>query len=241
MNLFRKPADFDAFEAVLEETLARVPMRVLAYCLMPNHWHLVLWPQADGDLARFMQRLTITHVRRWLEHRRLVGTGAVYQGRFKSFPIEEDSHLLTAMRYVERNALRAGLVERAESWRWCSLWRRVSGSVEQKALLSEPPVVIPGLIPGALPGAFPGARGWLRWVNEPQSEAELKSLRRCVSRGQPLGTEAWVKQVTKRMGLESTFRARGRPKNGTGSLLIPTTRLPCPLPPPAHAKPLMRS
>ena len=112
MQLFEKPGDYEAFDRVLNETLQAAAMRLLAYCLMPNHWHLLLWPEHDGDLAAFMQRLTITHVRRWQENRRYVGLGHVYQGRYKSFPVEEDEHFFAAARYVERNALCANLVLR---------------------------------------------------------------------------------------------------------------------------------
>jgi len=122
-RIFAKDGDYAAFERVLCETLAKKPMRILGYLVMPNHWHMVLWPEHDGDLASFMQRLTTTHVRRWHLHRKTVGCGHLYQGTYKSFPIDADEHLLTVLAYVERNALRAGLVERAEDWRWSSLWR----------------------------------------------------------------------------------------------------------------------
>ena len=105
-RIFAKDGDYAAFERVLCETLTRKPMRVLGYLVMPNHWHLVLWPECDGDLAAFMQRLTTTHVRRWHLHRKTVGCGHLYQGTYKSFPIEADEHLLTVLAYVERNALR---------------------------------------------------------------------------------------------------------------------------------------
>ena len=82
MRIFEKEHDYEAFERILEETLERQPMRICAYCLMPNHWHLVLWPKKDGDLAAFMQRLTITHATRWQRHKHQVGYGHVYQGRF---------------------------------------------------------------------------------------------------------------------------------------------------------------
>jgi len=118
-------------------------MRICAYCLMPNHWHFLLWPERDGDLAAFMQQLTTKHVRRWQLHRRRVGYGHVYQGRYKSFPVEEQEYFYQLVRYVERNALRAALVERAEAWRWSSLWRRTSGTAEQKQLLSDWPVAYP--------------------------------------------------------------------------------------------------
>ena len=120
MQLFENPADYQAFEQVLRETLDESSMRICAYTVMPNHWHLLLWPECDGELARFMQRLTITHVRRWQQHRGYAGLGHVYQGRYKSFPVESDEHFWVVARYLERNAHRANLVLRAEEWRWSS-------------------------------------------------------------------------------------------------------------------------
>src|SRR5438270_7729787 len=101
--LFQKDGDYEAFERVLAEACARVPVRLLAYCVMPNHWHLVVWPKADGDLSRFTAWLTLTHTQRWHAHHHTAGTGHLYQGRFKSFPVQEDDHLLIVCRYVERN------------------------------------------------------------------------------------------------------------------------------------------
>ena len=198
MRLFHSDGDYLAFENILEETLAVQPMRVCAYCLMPNHWHLVVWPKHDGDLAAFMQRLTVTHVTRWQRHKKQVGYGHVYQGRFKSFPVSSDDYFYQVVRYVERNALRAGLSKRAEQWRWSSLWRRESGSTEQQKLLSEWPL--------------PAPSRWAGLVNEVQTEAELQALRKCVNRGQPFGPESWIEQCVRKLGLESTMRPRGRPK-----------------------------
>ena len=101
--------------------LEKHPIRLLAFCLMPNHWHMVLWPEQDDQLTAFLRWLTHTHTQRWHAHHHTAGTGHLYQGRFKSFPIEQDDHLLTVLRYAERNPLRAGLVSRAERWRWSSL------------------------------------------------------------------------------------------------------------------------
>ena len=115
MRLFLKDGDFEAFERIIEQTLETCPMRILSYCLLSNHWHLVLWPERDGDLGAFMQKLTITHARNWQVYRRRVGYGHLYQGRYKSFPIEDDEHFYQVVRYVERNALRAKLVRRAEN------------------------------------------------------------------------------------------------------------------------------
>jgi putative transposase len=122
MPIFEKPADYLAFLRLLEEGRERVGVRLLAYCLMPNHWHLVLWPRRAQDLSDYFRWVCTTHVRRWRAHRRSGGEGHLYQGRFKSFPIQRDEHLLAVMRYVEANARRAGLVERAEDWPYGSLW-----------------------------------------------------------------------------------------------------------------------
>ncbi len=197
-QIFRKDADYAAFEQAMAETRERIPMRLLAWCLMPNHWHLVLWPRHDGDLSDYLRLLTLTHTQRWHATHRTVGTGHLYQGRFKSFLVEADDHLLTVCRYVERNALRANLVRKAENWRWGSLWRYRHGKKDEQTLLNPWPVTRP--------------RNWAGYVNRPQSTAELEVLRRCVNRGAPYGSDTWVQRTAKLLGLDSTLRSRGRPR-----------------------------
>ncbi len=109
-HIFHKDADYAAFERIMSEGSQRLPMRICAYCLMPNHWHMILWPLSDGDLSRWLRWVTNTHTQRYHAHYHTSGTGHIYQGRFKSFPIQSDPHLLIALRYVERNPLRAKLV-----------------------------------------------------------------------------------------------------------------------------------
>jgi putative transposase len=198
LPIFEKTADYESFERILEEGVERVSMRLLAYCLMPNHWHLLLWPQDDGDLSRFMAWITLTHTQRWHAHRGSAGEGHLYQGRFKSFPVQEDDHYYSVCRYAERNALRAKLVTRAERWRWCSLWRMVEGDRVTKSLLAKWPVTRP--------------RRWLELVNAPQTQGELAAIRRCVQRGSPYGDENWTERTVQKLGLESTLRPRGRPR-----------------------------
>jgi putative transposase len=199
LTIFRKDADYQAFERILAEALEHVAgMRLLAYCLMPNHWHLVVWPRHDGELSDFGHWLTLTHTQRWHAHYHNVGGGHLYQGRFKSFPVQEDEHLLTLLRYVERNALRAGLVKQAEDWQWNSLWRRQTGAAEKQRWLSSWPVPCP--------------RNWLSFVNAAHTEKELERLRQSVHRGQPYGEDVWTERTAKRLNLESTLRPRGRPR-----------------------------
>jgi putative transposase len=196
-RIFEKRGDFEGFERVLGEGHARIPARILAYCLMPSHWHLVLWPSRDGDLTRFVAWVTLTHTQRWHAHHQSAGVGHLYQGRYKSFPVQSDEHFLTVCRYVERNPLRAGLVAHAEDWRWSSLWHQAKGR------FSTPPWLAPWPVERR--------RNWLSWVNAPQSAAELEALRRSVRRGQPYGSGVWVQETAKMMQLNSTLRAPGRP------------------------------
>ena len=142
-TLFETPEDYAAFERVLQEAVERTGMRVLAYCVMPNHWHLVVWPRQDGDLSKFMGWLTLTHTQRWHASHGTVGTGHLYQGRFKSFPIQADEYFLTVCRYVERNALRANLVALAEDWAYGSLYHRLHKTEFAQAVLSKWPVPQP--------------------------------------------------------------------------------------------------
>jgi putative transposase len=213
LPLFECPADYELFEHTLQQAHQRVAMRTLAYCIMPNHWHLVLWPRADGDLAEFMRWLTVAHTQRWHAAHASAGTGHVYQGRYKMFPVQarrvslaqrrqgvldKGNSLWTVLRYVERNALRAGLAARAEQWRWGSLWRRTAGDAEQRALLTDPSAGWPG--------------DWIRWVNRPQTEEEERAVAECIARGRPFGAPDWVAAAAARLGLQTTLHPRGRPR-----------------------------
>ena len=198
LPLFQKDGDYEAWERVLRSALEEHPMRVLAFCLMPNHWHMVLWPREDGQLSEFVRWLTHTHTMRWHAHYHTAGTGHLYQGRFKSFPVETDEHFYTVVRYVERNALRANLVRRAEQWRWSSLWHRQAKESTLQSSLHTWPV--------------PERKNWLALVNQPMTESELDAVRRAVRRGSPFGSERWQGRVAKRLGLQFTLRPRGRPK-----------------------------
>jgi putative transposase len=198
MTIFSTDGDYEAFERVLLEAVERTGTRLLSYCVMPNHWHLVVWPRKDGELSKFIGWLTLTHTQRWHAHRRSTGSGHVYQGRFKSFPVADDEHFYTLARYVERNPLRANLARRAEEWRWGSLYRWLRGTAEDREVLAP----------------WPLARkaGWLDHVNRPLTDAELLAVRQSIERGRPFGGEAWSDRAVRRLGLETTLRPRGRPR-----------------------------
>jgi len=199
LKMFRKARDYEAFEPVLLDAVRRPDApNLLAYCLMPNHWHLVVRARARTDLSTWMQWLTVTHTRRWHTHYRRVGEGPLYQGRFKSVPVQEDGHFLTLCRYVEANPVRSGLVPRAEEWRWSSLWVRENGPTELRAALGDWPVDRP--------------RGWRAAVYRDVDEESAARVRKAITRGPPLGTAAWVARTATRLGLQTTLRPRGRPR-----------------------------
>lgn len=201
MKIFDKDRDYLAFEKTLKEAKEKHPIRVLAYCIMPNHWHLVLHPFRDNDLSEFMRWLTLTHTQRWNTHHHTIGYGHLYQGRFKSFPVQKDEYFIQLCRYVERNPLRAKLVKKAQDWRWSSLWIREKGTLEQKRLLSPWPIN--------------PSRNYLKIINQPDSKEVIKEIRESVNRGRPYGRESWIEKMAKTLGLKSTLRQRGRPRKST--------------------------
>ncbi|MBN2128294.1 MAG: transposase [Sedimentisphaerales bacterium] len=196
MHLFHKDADFGAFERVLAESLALYPVDLLTYCLMGNHWHLVVRPRTDTALGQWMGWVGVTHVRRHHAHYHTRGGGHLYQGRFKSFPVQDDSHFLTLCRYVEANALRAGLVKRAEDWPWCGLHARRHHRTKMK--LTPWPVDRPP--------------NWIKAVNQAIDEEDLTELRTSVNRGRPWGEKTWVQRTAHRLNLTFTLRNAGRPR-----------------------------
>ena len=199
-TVFHKDADYAAFLKLLKQASERIPMRLLSYCLMPNHFHLVVWTLEEGDLSKWMQWLMTSHVRRY--HRHYQSSGHVWQGRFKSFPIQSDNHLLTVMRYVERNPVRSTMVpvRKAQDWPWSSVGT-LPRDVEQVPLIHPGPVV--------------RRKNWLEWVNKPLAKYELEAMATCISRGRPYGEESWSKRIAIRLGIESSLRPRGRPRKQT--------------------------
>lgn len=195
-TLFRKEDDYHAFERILVDALRDFPVDLLAYQWMPNHWHMVLRPRENGAMSRMLQWAAMTHAARHHAHYQTVGNGHIYQGRFKSFPVQTDDHFFVVCRYVERNALAAGLVSRAEDWKWGSLWNWNSGSSRMK--LAEWPL--------------PRQPNWIERVNCPLNEREEKQLKQAIARGRPFGDAGWIETTARRLDLESTLRNRGRPR-----------------------------
>lgn len=197
-TIFKTAKDYAHFESLLEEAKELLDMRILAYCIMPNHFHLVLYPRNDGDMSEFMRWLTTTHVRQYRVETESIGHGHLYQGTYKSFPVEKDEYLTTLIRYVEQNPLRAKLVNHAEDWKYSSLYRRLKGTPKQQKLLAKLPTALP--------------HNYLKEVNTIYNEDVLNMIRRSVQKGTPLGSERWVQQVIATHKLGSTVRGPGKAK-----------------------------
>lgn len=196
-TVFHEPCDYAAFLGLLADAAERPrAARLLGYCLMPNHFHLLLWPKGDGDLSRYMQWLLTAHVRRY--HRHYRSSGHVWQGRFKAFPIQKDEHLLAVWRYIERNPLRANLVRRSAEWPWSSLGEGTASDGRR-----------PPLAPSPIDRPTP----WERWVDRDLLEPEVDRIRGSIARGTPYGTPVWTKRIANRLGLLPSLRPLGRPPN----------------------------
>lgn len=208
-ELFVKDEDYAAFLRAMDQVQQRLAVPVIAFCLMPNHWHLILKPSKNGELSEFMRLLQVTHTQRHHAHYHTAGTGPLYQGRFKSFPFDGKAYAETVIRYVERNALRTNLCRRAENWRWGSAWCRYGkGAAMPTWLLPE--------------SSWPVRPGddYLTWLNRPQTATEIDALRECIRRGRPYGGDEWVWKTASKLGLESTMRPHGRPRVRAGTGII---------------------
>ena len=194
-RVFHKSCDYLAFLRFMYEAQIVVPMRIVGFCLMPNHFHFTVWPESVEALSEYMRILMNLHVRNYHQHYGTVGQGHIWQGRFKNFPIQHDAHLLRVLRYVEGNAQRANLVRRAEDWSWSSL---ASPRTDAWPELTASPIERP--------------EDWLDYVNDPAGGSELRRIRLSARRGAPYGEPEWTERVAKEYGLEFTLRPAGRPK-----------------------------
>jgi putative transposase len=193
-EVFHKPADYQAFINLMHEAKELYPLGVFGYCLMPNHFHIVVCPKKTDHLSGWMHWLMTSHVRRYHAHYR--SCGHVWQGRYKSFIIQKDNHLLTVLRYVESNPVKANLVKAALDWQWSS-HRETVGAV-QRNITDDLPIDC--------------IQNWASYIDKPQNDRDIEMLKRSVERQTPFGDDKWQRTISKIFGLESTLRPRGRPR-----------------------------
>lgn len=197
-QIFDTDEDYQLFEQLLLETKELLDMRILAYELMPNHWHLVLYPKNDGDLGAFMHRLSNAHTRKVHARTNTNGSGHLYQGRYKSFLVDSEKYLLAIIKYTERNAVRAKFVRFCEDWRWGSAWLRIHGTAQQKKLLDPIPTQLPD--------------DHAEWINTAEKLDDLDTIRTSTNKSVPYGSGPWVEKMVLIHHLESTLKSPGRPK-----------------------------
>lgn len=205
LPLFESYADYATFENILTEAYHRSGLGLAAYCLMPNHWHLLFWPRHDDELSETIRWISVTHSARWRSAHREAGNGPLYEGRFRSFPVQTDRHFSMIADYIECNALRRGLVHNPGDWPWSSLWRRNQGNPALTEFMSDWPD-IPDCVRSQ--------------TQETSSEVEdkLPQIRHSVQYGRPFGDDEWVLHTAKVLRLESTLRPRGRPRQAPAPL-----------------------
>ncbi len=198
VKIFDNENDYRLFEKLLEGATTKYEVKIYAYCVMPNHWHILLKTKKDGELSKFMSWLTNTHTKKWHSLRETTGEGHLYQGRYKSFICQDNDYFLTLVRYIERNPKKANLVPNSEDWKWSSVWRRTKGDRQKKNLLS--------------PWILKEPENYLFFLNEPQTEQELAKIEHAIKKGSPYGNDHWTIRIAKKFNLQSKLRNVGRPK-----------------------------
>ena len=197
-RIFKTTKDYAAVIDSLEEIKEEFPLDIFAFCIMPNHWHFAVKPKEDGDMGRFFGKFTQKVTQRWHASHHTTGSGHLFQGRFKSFLVEQDSYFLQLMKYIESNPLRAKLADKAEDWQWGSLFLRKNNTERSSKILTPWPVDIPS--------------NYLKLVNQPLPKPQLESIRHSVIRNKPLGGVSWVEKMISKYDLQYTVRPEGRPK-----------------------------
>jgi putative transposase len=192
-EVFHKEGEYKVFLELLQKARESYPVKLLAYCLMPNHFHLLMQPEKGEELSRWMQWLMTSHVRRYHQH---YGTsGHIWQGRYKSFIVQKDDHLLTVVKYIEGNPVRARLCDSAKSWLWSSHASRKNDTAART--MDDLPIPLPC--------------SWTKYVDTPMSGSEVERVRLSIKRQSPYGNLDWQEKMCKDLKLESTIRPRGRP------------------------------
>lgn len=198
VGIFETAEDYEIILKALEEVKEVIPIDIFSFCIMPNHWHFSVRPKEDGDMGEFFGKCTQKITQRWHVTHKSIGSGHLFQGRFKSFMVQEDGYFLNLMEYIEANALRAKLVERAEDWKWGSLYLRKKNKSRAKGLLSPWPMEEP--------------LDYLETVNKCEKRSQIEQIRNSVVKGNPLGEISWMKKMLKKYNLGYTVNPRGRPK-----------------------------
>jgi putative transposase len=202
--LFERDDEYAQFMELMSEALRRFEVELWAYCLMGNHWHLVVEVDKIEELSGWVHWICNRHVRLFHRERQELGGGHIYQGRYKSFPIQDEVYLYQVMRYVEANPVRARLVAHARDWQWSSLSR---AEIKRELIAVERPRLQP----------WNRNAAWEEEVDRPMEKEPLQIIQQSIIRGTPYGAADWIDRIVKAQGLETTLRPRGRPQKSLSS------------------------
>jgi putative transposase len=139
--LFQRAQDYEDFLRMVAWAKSRAAVRIIAYCVMANHWHFLFWVQCRGDVSRFLHLLTTTHAKSWRRRTNTVGCGHVYQDRFHDSKIFTERYYYNVLRYIEQNPFRAHLVRASRDWHWSSLRERLG---DERGIIEDGPAPLPG-------------------------------------------------------------------------------------------------
>ena len=191
---FRAHRDFTLFLSMLEKYCTQYAIQIWSYCLMSNHYHLIARPDSKKGLSRCLHDLNGCYAQYF--NRRFSSAGHLWQERFFSCSLDT-SHLWNAIRCVEQNPVRAGLVQKAEDYRWSSAAARCG--LRRDRLLAASDLFLPsGLI-----------QNWSHWLGEYPTEEDLDAIREATRRGTVHGTEAFVDQLESWLGIPLRPLRRG--------------------------------
>lgn len=193
-SVYHDKYDYERFLKLLFDSKEKYNIKIYAYCLMPNHFHLVIYTKYSESLSKAMHWISSSYVRYY--NKRYKISGHLWQGRYKSFIVQKESYLLTLLKYVEVNPKRAKIVKRCEDYKYSSAYNRINNIEDE--LINIPPIDLPV--------------NWDKYINDEESKIDIDYIRNSIERQSPLGEELWQVNIAKKYGLESTLNSRGRPR-----------------------------
>jgi putative transposase len=209
--IFFEPKDYEVFLDCLRAAKQKCHARLYAYVLMTNHIHLLVEPEREGDLGRFMQSVGRRYVR--YINDTYERTGTLWEGRFKSAIVSRDEYLIACSRYIELNPVRAGMVRHPREYRWSSFHGRAMGRPDN--LLDEDAWYI-------TLGDNPQARAavYAHWLEDSVSDNEWDRIRTATQQGRVVGSDAFQEEIGSQVGRRLAGETRGRPRGVSHSEIV---------------------
>lgn len=202
---FFRDADYDRYTSLLSELVDKSACQLHAYVLMPNHVHLLLTGHESGAASIFMKALGQRYSQYF--NRTRGRSGPMWEGRFRSSPVESERYLITLYRYVEMNPVRAGLVRLPHEYRWSSFHHNALG-VPMDFLTAHPAFVHLGI------SAEERVRAYLEYTATVTTDLELAIIRESIDANAALGSKGFVGGIERALGRPAGVGRRGRPRIG---------------------------